>query len=371
MTALVPFVDLHAQTAALRGELTAAISEVLDRGDYIRGHDVDAFEHEFAAYCGARHCVGVNSGTAALILALRALDLGAGDEVLVPANTFAATAFAVLEAGATPVLVDPDPDTCVVTAAALEAAITPRTRALLPVHLYGRLAPMAEICELAAHRGLQVVEDAAQAHGAQHDGVRAGAFGDAAGFSFYPSKNLGAFGDGGAVTCRDGRVADAVRRLGNLGAEQKYLHEVVGPNERLDTLQAAVLRVKLAHLDRWNAAREATAAAYDEALAATPLRRPAPAPPGAHVYHLYVVFCETERDREGLREHLASAGVQTGLHYPVPLPELPALRGRVGPPEAYPVACAQARTGLSLPMYAELTRRQVHTVTEAIARFFS
>ena len=366
----VPFLDLPQQIAALRPELDAAIAEVIDRGDFIGGRAVDAFEREFAQYCGTEHCVGVGSGTAALTLGLHALGIGPGDEVVTAANTFAATAFAILETGARPVLVDPDPDTCNMTAAGVEAAFTARTRAIIPVHLYGRLAPMASLVALAERRSIRVLEDACQAHGAAHEGTRAGAFGDAAAFSFYPGKNLGAFGDGGAITTNAEAVAANARCRRNLGAVEKYRHEIAAPNERLDTVHAAVLRVKLAHLDRWNAGRAQAAAAYTEALEGLPLTCPAPAPAGAHVYHLYVVFTEDEATRDALRTHLAGAEIQTGMHYPIALPDLPALRDVVPEPAAFPLSRRQACTGVSLPMFPELSTAQIGAVTESIRGFF-
>jgi dTDP-4-amino-4,6-dideoxygalactose transaminase len=294
----VPFVDLRAQYRSIKGEIDEAISRVVESAAFVLGPEVEAFEAEFAAYCGARYCVGVNSGTAALQLALQACGVGAGDEVIVPANTFFATAEAVSTAGATPVFVDADPVSYNIDPAKIEAAVTARTRAVIPVHLYGQPADLDAVFEVAARHNLSVVEDAAQAHGAEYKGRRVGALGRAGCFSFYPGKNLGAYGEGGAILTDDPEVARLARLLRDHGSERKYRHEIVGYNFRLEGIQGAILRVKLRHLDRWNELRRAHAARYDELLGAhagSGLALPREMPYARHVYHLYVVQSD-ERD---------------------------------------------------------------------------
>jgi dTDP-4-amino-4,6-dideoxygalactose transaminase len=285
----IEFVDLGRQYERLKTEIDAAILSAVGRGDYILGQDLYAFEAEFASYLGVPHCIGVGDGTDALSLALRALGVGAGDEVVVPANTFIATALAVSNIGAKPVLVDCEPRFYNMDVAKVEAAITGRTKAIIPVHLYGQSADMDAILQLSRPRGIPVVEDAAQAHGATYRGRRCGTMGDVGCFSFYPSKNLGAYGDGGAIVTHDTVLADKIRHLRNWGQKSKYIHTEKGCNSRLDTVQAAVLRVKLQHLDSWNARRRRAAARYAELLADTKLSLPAVAPWGEAVWHLYVV----------------------------------------------------------------------------------
>jgi dTDP-4-amino-4,6-dideoxygalactose transaminase len=348
---VIRFIDLKAQTESLRAELEAALGRVLDSGAFVLGDEVAAFEDEFAAYCGAAHAVAVNSGTSALHLALLAGGVGPGDEVVTSPFTFIATAAAIRYAGARPVFADVDPATCNLDPAAVEAALTPRTKAVIPVHLYGQLADMEALGALAASRGLCVVEDAAQAHGAESGGVRAGAFGDYGSFSFYPTKNLGALGEGGLVTCRDGAAAARVRRLRDWGQERKYRHEVLGFNARMDGFQGAVLRVKLRHLEAWTEARRAHADRYAKCLEGCGVRTPVALPGRRHVYHLYTVRVP-ERDR--VRDALAARGVQTGVHYPLPLHLQPALRDLGLGPGAFPHAEAAAAEVLSLPLYPEM-----------------
>lgn len=366
----VPFGDLARQTAELGDELTGALARVAAGGWYILGDEVRAFEEEFAAYCGAGHCVGVASGFEALYLALAALGVGPGDEVVTVANACVYQAAAIMQAGARPVFVDVDPATHNLDPALLERAITPRTRAVMPVHLYGRMAELPAIVELAARHGLAVVEDAAQAHGAWHaaagPGRRAGAWGEVACFSFYPSKNLGALGDGGALTTGDAGLAERLRRLRMYGWSEKYVtSEQGGRNSRLDTIQAAVLRVKLGRLEAWNEARRERAAWYRELLAGLPLELPQDAP--GHVYHLFVVACEA---RDELRLHLVAAGVGCDVHYPLPAHLQPAyghLGYRAGD---LPHTEAAAARVLSLPIYPELTRAEVEHVAAAVRGFF-
>ena len=358
----VPLVDLRAQRSSISTEIEAAIARAVGRCDYILGEDVELFEREFAGYCDVPHAVGVGSGTDALNLACRALDLGEGDEVIVPAMTFASTAFAVSLTGALPVLVDVRPEDGLIDPELIEAALTPRTKAIIAVHLYGRCADMEAISAVAARRSLAVVEDAAQAHGAAYRGKRAGALADIACFSFYPSKNLGAFGDGGAVTTRRSDIADAIRVLRNCGSRVKYQHERIGLNSRLDTLQAAILRVKLGHLEAWNRQRRAWAARYDELLADLPgveLTRPDPF--GA--YHLYVVRVA---GRDAVAERLRAQRVGVGVHYPLAIHELEAYRFLRHGRGDFPVAEDWARRCLSLPLYPELSTAGVETCVSAL-----
>jgi dTDP-4-amino-4,6-dideoxygalactose transaminase len=360
-----PFVDLAAQWAEVRGALLPEVERLLATGAFIGGEPVARFEAAFAAYCGVDHAVGVANGTDALHLALRALGVGPGDEVITVANTFVATVGAIVQAGARPVLVDARADTLLMDAAALDAVATPATRAVIPVHLYGRLVEMEPITRWCRRRGVALVEDAAQAHGARRGERRAGAFGDAAGFSFYPAKNLGAAGDAGAVVSGRPEVAERLRRLRDHGQTERYHHAVVGVNSRLDALQAAVLAVKLERLDAWNARRQALAALYHERLAKVAGVEPlaAPADPASHVYHLFVVR-SAERDR--LRGALGAQGIDTGLHYPIPVHRQPGWRHLGYQAGDFPVAEAAARTVLSLPMYPHMSDDAVHRVCDAI-----
>jgi dTDP-4-amino-4,6-dideoxygalactose transaminase len=355
----IPFTDLAALTQEVRADLDLAWDELLDRGDFVRGAAVTAFERQWAAYCGTSFALGVGNGTDALHLALRALDLAPGDEVVLPTNTFIATAEAVVLAGATPRFADVDPDTLLLSAETLEAAITPRTRAVVVVHLFGQVANMDAITELANHAGLTLIEDAAQAHGATWRGRRAGSFGLMGCFSFYPGKNLGAFGDGGAIVTSDAALArriDMLRDHGR-GASSRDDHLVLGTNSRLDTLQAAVLSIKLRRLDAWTAARRRVAAAYVEGLRGSPIELVASAPESGHVHHLAVV-------RVPRRDHVAAAlrdrGIATGIHYPRPCHQ-------ADPFTAYADGClphaeAAAQEILSLPMFPHMTTAQVDRV---------
>lgn len=355
-TSHIPFVDLGRHHGALSVELEAAFQRVLGASSFIMGEEVERFEAEFADYCGSRHCVGVGSGTAALTIMLQAAGIGLGDEVIVPAHTFVATAFAVMHVGATPVCADVDPGTGLIDPAAVSAAIGPRTAALLPVHLYGQVCAMGELRALAGRHGLAVFEDAAQAHGAAHDGVRAGALGHAGAFSFYPSKNLGALGDGGAICTNDGELAAIARRLRDLGRNGSAVHADAGYNERLDGLQAAFLRAKLPHLDGWNTVRRALAARYGERLSdEAELLQETPATPC--VYHVFPVRVS---DRDTVAHKLADRAIATGVHYPVALPDqaaLPAMRMSDAP-----VARDWAARELSLPIFPEMTTEELDRV---------
>ncbi|RME46325.1 MAG: DegT/DnrJ/EryC1/StrS family aminotransferase [Deltaproteobacteria bacterium] len=363
----VPFVDLKQQIRSLRSEIDRAIAEVIEGGHFILGPEVAAFESAFAAYCGVEYCVGVGNGTDAIACALRACGLLPDEEVILPANTYMATYEAVLAAGGVPVLVDCGEDG-LIDPEGIEARITRRSRFLIAVHLHGQMCDMAALQEIADRHGLTLIEDAAQAHGATYRGRRAGAFGRAAAFSFYPSKNLGAFGDGGAVVTDDPEVARRLRMLRNHGESEKNVHAMIGTNSRLDTLQAAVLHVKLPHLDRWNALRRSHAAVYHQRLAEMACRLPIVHPEREHVYHLFTIEVE---ERDAFREFLEAEGIGTGIHYPTPIHRQPANRHLGIAAGVFPVAERQAARTVSLPLFPELTKAQIDAVTLAIARWFS
>ena len=360
----IPFLDLHAGYAELRPEIDAAVARVLDSGRYIGGDDVAAFEADWAAYCGAGHCVGTGNGLDALILTLKACGIAPGDGVIVPSNTYIATWLAVSAVGATLQPVEPDPATHNIDPTRIAAAVTPKTRAIMPVHLYGQPADLDPILEIARAHGLRVIEDAAQAHGARYKGRRIGAHGDAVCWSFYPGKNLGAMGDAGAVTTDDPEIAARVRRLGNYGSDRKYVNVERGANSRLDPLQAAILRVKLAHLDDWTARRRALAAAYREALAGTGLTLPEVPGWAEPVWHLYVV---RSPERDALQARLTEAGVGTLIHYPIPPHMQEAYADLRLAPEALPRARQLAGEVLSLPMGPHLSPDAAGRVREAMA----
>jgi dTDP-4-amino-4,6-dideoxygalactose transaminase len=364
----VPFVDLRSQYATLRDRIQPAVASVLERGAYILGDEVASFEHAFARFCGVAHCVGVASGTDALLLALRAAGVGVGDEVVTTAHTFTATVMAIKAAGARPVLVDCQSDTALLDVQRVAEAVTGRTRAVVPVHLYGQAVAMEDLQTLARDRGLVVVEDAAQAHGADRRGRRCGSLGDLGCFSFYPAKNLGACGDGGAVVCADEDLAERLRMLRNYGQRHKNHHEMNGRNSRLDTVQAAVLEIKLDHLEDWNEARRRHAETYARRLAGLPLGLPVVDDGNRHVFHLFVV--RTPR-RDRLREFLAERGVSCGVHYPTPIHLQEAHADLDYGPGAFPEAEAMARECLSLPMFPELRPEQIEHVCSSIADFFA
>ena len=362
----VPFVDLAAQYCSISAEINEAISKVIRETDFILGREVCLFEEEFAAFCQTKFAVGVDSGTSALELALRAYEIGPGDEVITAANSFIASALAISHAGATPVLVDVETDTYTIDAAAIERAITSRTKAIIPVHLYGHPADMDPIVHLAQRHGLVVIEDACQAHGARYKGKRAGSLGHAAAFSFYPGKNLGAYGDAGVVVTSDDAVAKRLGMLRNYGQKEKYQHMFRGYNRRLDTLQAAVLRIKLKHLEEWNDARRQHAKNYGRLLGQTGIAVPRAAAHSESVWHLYVIQID---QRDALKEHLASRGIGVGIHYPVPIHLQPAYRDLGYRQGDFPVTEKCARRILSLPMYAELTSEIVNRVAETASEF--
>jgi dTDP-4-amino-4,6-dideoxygalactose transaminase len=355
----VPFTDLSSMTREVRAEVDTAMARVLDRGAFVGGEEVDRFEQEWAGYCGTRFAIGVANGTDALALTLRALGIGPGDEVVVPTNTFVATAEAVLLVGATPRFADVSDETLLLTPDGLRAAMTPRSRAVIVVHLYGQMADMDALGRVAASAGLVVIEDAAQAHGATWNGRRAGSFGRAGCFSFYPAKNLGAFGDAGAVVTDDPDLANLLRCLRDHGrtAGSHHRHDVVGTNSRLDTLQAAVLTAKLPRLDAWTAARRTLAAAYRDHLDGGPVRLVAEAPASGSVHHLLVARVPA---RERVADDLARTGVRVGVHYPVPCHRQHAYRQYASGP--LPVAEQAAREVLSLPMFPHMTQDQVALV---------
>jgi dTDP-4-amino-4,6-dideoxygalactose transaminase len=362
----IPFVDLRAAQTELGDELQAAVGRVIDSGRYLLGSELESFEREFADYCGTKHCVGVGSGLAALELSLRAAGVGPGDEVIVPAYTYVATWIAVSQVGATPVPVDVEESTYNIDAALIESAISERTAAIVPVHLRGQPADMDAISRLADAHDLAVIEDAAQAHGARHRERRVGGLGTAAAFSFYPAKNLGALGDGGAVTTDDDEIAERVRLLRNYGERRKYEAEVRGVNSRLAEIQAAVLRVKLARLDAHNEARGELASVYRESLAGHDEISLPRVPDWAEpVWHLFVV---NHPDRDACQAALEDQGIATLIHYPIP-PHLSGAYSEMGLGEgSYPVTERLAATTLSLPMYPQLDRGDAERVAEAVAR---
>jgi dTDP-4-amino-4,6-dideoxygalactose transaminase len=351
----VPFLDLQAQYRSIKAEVDPAMQQVLDSSAYVLGPAVEAFEKDFAAYCGAAHCIAVNSGTAALALLMQAYDIGAGDEVITVTNSFFASAEAISEIGATPVLVDCTDDTALMDPTLIEAAITPRTKAIIPVHLYGQPADMDSINAIAKKHGLLVFEDACQAHGARYNGKRTGSLADGAAFSFYPGKNLGCYGEGGAITTDNADIATKLRVLREHGSPKKYHHDMVGWNERMDGIQGAVLGVKLKHLDTWNAARRAHAETYRTNLPAA-AKLFGIQSGSESVYHLFVIRVA---DRDNVQKKLADKGIATGIHYPVPIHLQPAYSGRWKMGD-FPNAEKQANEILSLPMFAELTDDQIH-----------
>ena len=366
MKAEIPFLDLRETYLEIKDELDSAYKRVMDSGWYILGREVKAFEEEFAAYCGTKHCVGLGNGLEALQLILRAYGIGEGDEVIVPANTYVATWLAVSNTGARPVPVEPVEGTYNLDPERVEAKITSHTRAILPVHLYGQPADMNPINEIARRRGLKVVEDAAQAHGSRYADLRAGALGDGAGWSFYPTKNLGAYGDAGAVTTDDDELAERVRLLRNYGSKEKYYNEEKGINSRLDELHAALLRVRLNHLDEWNSRRASIVRIYLDGLKGAGLALPAIAAGAEPVWHLFVV---RSRRRDALQQYLKREGVSTLVHYPVP-PHLQQAYKDMGYSEgSFPITEAIHREILSLPMGPHLSEPDAERVIEAVRAF--
>lgn len=372
----VPFVDLTLQHQPIQTEIEQAVLAVLQRGDYVMGQAVADFESAFATACGVEHGIGVGCGTDAIALGLQACGIGAGDEVILPANTFVATLIGVVRTGATPVLVDCDPHTALIDLVAAEKAITAKTRAIVPVHLYGQMVSPKQLLDLADAHKLLIFEDAAQAHLAEREGYRAGSVGIAAAFSFYPSKNLGAVGDGGMLVTKDATVAKTMRALRNYGAPKKYFHTDYGTNSRLDTLQAAVLNVKLPHLAGWNRDRNQVAQQYDTLLkpfksqGMTPMQNQSGS---GHVYHLYIVRVNRASliTREMIQEGLATQGVQTGIHYPIPCHLQPAFKHLGYQVGDFPVSEMLSEEILSLPMFPGLSDAQIHQVVSALTAIVS
>jgi dTDP-3-amino-3,4,6-trideoxy-alpha-D-glucose transaminase len=361
----IPFLDLRSILASDRAGLIDAFTRVLDSGRFVLGAELEQFEAEFAAWCGARYAIGVGNGLDALYLSLEALGVGPGDEVVVPAHTFVATWLAVTRCGATPVAVEPDPSTCLVTAETVEMALTARTKAVVAVHLYGAIQGIDAIASLCARRGIPLLEDAAQAHGARLGGVRAGNHGVAGCFSFYPSKNLGACGDAGAVVTSDDQLRDKLVALRNYGSRQRYAHELAGTNSRLDEVQAAWLRVRLAHTEVENARRQDIAARYLERLSGAPgVLLPSAGAPGSHVWHLFVVQTD---GRDALQRFLAQRGIETLIHYPRPVYRFPPFAAFA--PHGATIADRVTARVLSLPMGPHLSDGDVHRVCDTVLAF--
>jgi dTDP-4-amino-4,6-dideoxygalactose transaminase len=363
VASLIPLADLKAQYYSIKQEVDRAISGILESSQFVLGKEVAAFEEEFAAYCGGGQAIGVNSGTSALHLALLAAGVGPGDEVITTPFTFVATVAAIYYAGAAPVYVDIDPVSYNLDPARLEAAITPKTKVIMPVHLYGQPADMDPILEIARRRGLKVIEDAAQAHGAEYKGRRTGSLAGLACFSFYPGKNLGAYGEGGAVVTGNPEYASLIRKLRDWGQSRRYYHDLRGFNYRLEGMQGAILRVKLRHLERWTEARRANAAIYSELLANSGVVTPRQMPYARHVYHVYAIRTP---HRDAMAQGLKAAGVESGIHYPIPLHLQPAYRDPRFNEGDFPIAESVAREVLSLPLFAEMRRSQIETVCEAV-----
>jgi dTDP-4-amino-4,6-dideoxygalactose transaminase len=363
---MIPFVDLKTQYKNIKGEIDEAVMSVLDTGQFVLGSEVAAFENEFAAYNKVKHAIGVNSGTSALHLALLAAGIGPDDEVVTVPFTFVATVAAICYTGAKPVFVDIARDSFTMDVHRIEAAITDRTKAILPVHLYGQPADMDPILEIAGRRNLLVIEDAAQAHGAEYKGRKAGSIGDMGCFSFYPGKNLGAYGEGGAVITNSPEYNRRIRMLRDWGAERRYYHEVRGYNYRLEGLQGAILRVKLRHLDAWTEARRRNAKLYHDLLVDRAVIRPREMSYARHVWHVYAVRSE---NRSAIQQQLQAEGIQTNLHYPFPIHLLPAYADLGYDEGDFPEAEAAAREELSLPMYPELKADQIERISGAVREF--
>jgi dTDP-4-amino-4,6-dideoxygalactose transaminase len=364
----IPFVDLKSQYDSIKEEIDSAISDVLLKSAFVGGPHVDSFEESFAGFCSVKHCIGVGNGTDALSIALRALGIGGNDEVITVANSFIATGEAITMAGARVVFVDINPMTYNIDVSKIEEKITPKTKAIIPVHLYGQPADMDPILNVAKKYGLYVVEDAAQAHGALYRGRPAGSIGHVACFSFYPGKNLGAYGDGGAVVTNDDSLAKRLRMIANHGRMDKYNHEMEGVNSRLDGLQAAILKVKLKHLPEWTDRRRKNAFQYNEYLKGTELVTPVEMDGVKAVYHLYVLRVKAEL-REGLQNYLKLKGISTGIHYPIALPNLKAYTYLNHREEEFPQATQVSKEILSLPMFPELTESQIEYVAGTIKEF--
>ncbi len=362
----IPFVDLKKQYAPYKEDILMGISEVLDGMQLFLGENVRGLEKEFSEFCGVKHGIGISDGTAALQIILRAMGIGAGDEVITVSHTFIATIEAIVLAGATPVFVDIDPDTYLMDPALVEPKITKRTRAILPVHLYGQTVDMDPILDIAGRHGLKVIEDACQAHGAEYKGKRAGSLGDAAAFSFYYSKNLGAYGEGGFITTNDDELARRVRMIRDHGSEVRYHHDLIGLNARLDEIQALVLRTKLPHLEEWNTLRRQHATRYNQLLNNALVIKPVERSENHHIYHLYVARTP---NRDALQKHLKEQGIFTGIHYPIPCHLQKALAYLGYKPGDLPVTENVVREIISLPMFPELTNEDIETISREINGF--
>lgn len=367
----VPFVDLAANYRRVEDEIDAAMDTVIDDTRFIGGEPVETFEQRFADFIGVDEGVGVASGTDAIFLGLKALGVGSGDEVITVSHTFVSTVDGIVHNDARPRFVDIDHSTYTMDPNQLEEAITDDTAAIMPVHLYGHPADIDPILEIANENDLHVLEDACQAHGALYKGERVGGFGDLSCFSFYPSKNLGAFGDAGFVATDDSRLANRIRMLREYGEFEKYEHRLVGYNSRMDSLQAAVLNAKLPELDLWNEDRRSVAGTYNEAFTKLPLQEPTVAEDAEPVYHLYVVRTNSERERDALRDHLSDRGISTGIHYPVPVHRQPSYKDMEWEFDELPVTEEVASRILSLPMYPELSKNKLFTVIDAVESFYS
>lgn len=363
----IQFVDLKKQYAPLKDEILSGIAHVLDGMHLFLGENVQNLETEFAKFCGAAHGIGVSEGTTALNIILRAMDIGPGDEVITVSHTFIASAEAILLTGAKPVFVDIDPSTYLMDISQVEAKITPRTKAILPVHLYGQIVDMDPLLEIASRHGLRVIEDACQAHGAEYKGRKAGTLGDAAGFSFYYSKNLGAYGEGGFISTNDAELAAKMRKIRDHGSGVRYHHDLIGVNGRLDEIQAVVLRAKLPHLAAWNEKRRANARLYSELLKGTPVVLPAERAGNTPVYHLFVIGTPK---RDELQTFLKDRGIFTGIHYPIPVHLQKAVEFLGYKKGDFPVTEHAVSQILSLPMYAELTDDEIKYVADSISTFF-
>lgn len=361
----VNFVDLARQYKGIQGEIKEAIGSVMDRCDFILGSEVEEFEKEFARFCQTKVCVGVDSGTSALKLALEACGIGKGDEVITVPNTFIATALAISEAGAKPIFVEINPDSYNIDASKIEPKITKKTKAILPVHLYGQMADMDPIMEIAEKRNLKVIEDACQAHGSTYKNKRSGSIGHVGCFSFYPGKNLGAYGDAGAITTNDPEIAEKIQMLRNYGQKQKYIHLAKGMNHRLDTMQAAVLNVKLKHLEKWNNSRRRIALLYNERLKGVAIT-PKEMSYGKHVYHLYVIRVN-ERDK--LLEHLKAKDIAAGIHYPIPIYLQKAYSDLAIQEGSFPVTEEFSKKIISIPIFPELTEEEADYVADSVKDF--
>lgn len=356
---------VHYQHKEIENELYGAFKKVLDSDWFIQGNALKEFEEAFAQYCGTKHCIGCGNGLDAISIILKAMGIGSGDEVIVPSFTFIATALAVEYAGAKPVFAEVDPETALIVPKRIEEAVTERTKAIVPVHLYGQPAPMDEIADIARLRGLKVIEDAAQAHGAVYKGRRVGSIGDAAAFSFYPGKNLGALGDAGCITTNDGELASKIRAIGNYGSRVKYVHEHMGVNSRLDELQAAFLKVKLAHLDKWNEDRKRISGRYLLEIKNPKIKLPV-VKNGDHVWHIFAVRCE---ERDALKTYLEEHGIGTNIHYPIPMHCQKAFAKYGLPRGTYPIAEELSDTELSLPLYWGMTDEEVDFVIKIINQY--